>query len=205
MGINTNTWNKIRYTIYTPIYDRIANVFKASRKKSINSLSIKKGERVLIIGAGTGLDLEFIPSGCEVVATDITQSMIDKLKAKNENPEFNLHAMVMDGQNLEFESEGFDKVILHLILAVIPDPVACAKEVDRVLKPNGEVAVFDKFIAKHAQVSVLRRGLNTITNFLFSDVTRDIYTIVKDTELRIISDSSADFNGNFRIVKLGKE
>lgn len=205
MGLNTNTWNKIRYTIYTPIYDRIANVFKASRKKSIDSLSIKKDERVLIIGAGTGLDLEFIPSDCEVVATDITQSMIDKLKANNANPEFNLRVMLMDGQNLEFENEGFDKVILHLILAVIPDPVACAKEVDRVLKPNGEVVVFDKFISKGGQVSLLRKGLNSLTNFLFSDITRDIYSIMNNTQLTVISDNPANFNGIFRLLKLRKE
>jgi phosphatidylethanolamine/phosphatidyl-N-methylethanolamine N-methyltransferase len=40
----------------------------------------------------------------------------------------------MDGQDLIFEDKTFDYVILHLILAVIPDPEKCLLEVERVLK-----------------------------------------------------------------------
>ena len=83
MKINTNRWNKIRYTLYTPGYDLIAGYFKDSRKKSIDSLDLKPGEKVLIIGVGTGLDLEFIPSHCEIMATDLTPSMIERVKKMN--------------------------------------------------------------------------------------------------------------------------
>ena len=205
MGINTNAWNKIRYTFYTPIYDVVARVFKESRKKSIDSLSIEKGEKVLIIGAGTGLDLAFIPDNCTVFATDITPSMVQKMKNLKINNRFKLEALVMDGQLLQFENESFDKVILHLILAVIPDPIQCIHEVDRVLKPNGEVAVFDKFIAKESKVSLIRRAINPLTNLLFSDITRDLYSMIKNTHLEVISDSPANFKGNFRIIKLVKK
>lgn len=205
MGINTNAWNKIRYTFYTPIYDVVARVFKESRKKSIDSLSIEKGEKVLIIGAGTGLDLAFIPDNCTVFATDITPSMVQKMKNLKINNRFKLEALVMDGQQLQFENSCFDKVILHLILAVIPDPIQCINEVDRVLKPNGEVAVFDKFIAKESKVSLIRRAINPLTNLLFSDITRDLYSMIKNTHLEVISDSPANFRGNFRIIKLVKK
>ena len=79
MGINTNAWNKIRYTLFAPGYDSIARYFKESRKKSIDSLGIKAGDRVLIVGAGTGLDLEFLPTNCHIVATDITSAMVDRV------------------------------------------------------------------------------------------------------------------------------
>lgn len=80
MKINTNSWNKIRYTILTPVYDLIAGYFKESRKKSVDALEIKAGDKVLIVGAGTGLDLAFLPNDCEIVATDITPAMIERIK-----------------------------------------------------------------------------------------------------------------------------
>lgn len=204
MGINTNTWNKIRYTLYTPGYDRVARYFKNSRKKSIESLAIKGGDKVLIVGAGTGLDLEFIQPTCLVYATDITPAMIAKIKRRNHKLKRNVEAKVMDGQALSIADNTFDKIILHLILAVIPDPIACIKEAERVLKSGGQIAVFDKFVRANTKVSTKRRWANVLTNLLFSDITRDFESLVNKTELIIVSDTNADFNGNFRLIKLTK-
>jgi phosphatidylethanolamine/phosphatidyl-N-methylethanolamine N-methyltransferase len=204
MGVNTNTWNKIRYTLYTPGYDLLAGLFEESRKKSIESLGIKSGDKVLIIGAGTGLDLEFLPTDCDIVATDITPSMIDRVIKRNILLNRKVQTIVMDGQNLEFADGSFDKIILHLILAVIPNPIACIKESERVLKKGGEIGVFDKFVHKNAKVSIIRRIANVLTNFMFSDITRDFESIAYESDLTIVSDFDADFNGNFRQIKLTK-
>ncbi len=200
--MNNNSWNKIRYTIYTPIYDVIAGIFKASRKKSIDALNINAGDKILIVGAGTGLDLEFLPDDCEIIATDLTPSMIAEIEKRNLKLKKNVKAIVMDGHKLEFNNEQFDKIILHLILAVIPDPIACIKECERVLKPNGEIAVFDKFVSVDQKVSAIRKAFNVISNFLFSDITRKIEDILKNTNLKLISNEAADFNGNFRVIKI---
>ena len=204
MKINTNLWNKIRYTIYTPVYDSVAKHFHRSRKLSIDALNIGDGDRVLIVGAGTGLDLEFLPKDCKVVATDITPSMVERIRQRNQSTQLDLQALVMDGQHLQFSDDSFDKVILHLILAVMPEPTLCIKEVERVLKPGGEVAVFDKFIRKGKQLSLTRKLLNPFTNLLFSDITRDFYDIIAVTQLKVLSDEEADLNGNFRRIKVVK-
>ena len=204
MKVNTNRWNKIRYTLYTPFYDTVARYFSDSRKKSIESLGIKNGDKVLIIGAGTGLDLDFSPTGCEITATDITPSMVESIKRRNLILKLNLNAMAMDGQALLFPDTTFDKIILHLILAVIPDPVACIQEAERVLKPGGQITVFDKFVKKNRSVSLLRRMFNLLTNLFFSDITRYFESIAKETKLTVVSDNDANFNGNFRIIKLSK-
>ena len=204
MRINTNTWNKIRYTLYTPGYDLIARYLRKSRKKSIDSLEIKLDDKVLIIGAGTGLDLEFLPSDCDIIATDITPSMIERIKKRNKSLNLKVQAMVMDGQSLNFVDNKFDKIILHLIISVIPDPVACIKESERVLKSGGLIVVYDKFVPKDKKVSSIRKIVNVLTNFLFSDITRSFESIILKTRLTIMSDRDADFSGNFRLIKMTK-
>lgn len=204
MTLNTNLWNKIRYTVYTPIYDLVAGNFGQSRKKSIDALGDLSHKSILIVGAGTGLDLEFLPSDCEITATDITPAMVKQIKKRNEKLKLNVQTAVMDGQALEFPDKSFDRVILHLILAVIPDPKRCIKESERVLKQGGQIAVFDKFIRKDTKVSFLRKILNIFTNLMFSDITRDIHALVHETELTLLEERDADFYGNFRILKYQK-
>jgi ubiquinone/menaquinone biosynthesis C-methylase UbiE len=204
MKVNTNRWNRIRYTLYTPGYDFAASILKESRKKSIELLGVKPNDKILIIGAGTGLDLEFLPTDCEITAIDYTPAMVERMIKRNKTLNRNLKAMVMDGQALEFADSSFDKVILHLILAVIPDPIACIKEAERVIKNGGEVAVYDKFLRKGAKVSFLRKATNILTNTMFSDITRDFESIVGVTNFKVFSDVDADFNGNFRLIKMIK-
>ena len=202
MKINTNKWNKFRYTLYTPWYDLLGRYFRDPREKSVASLEIKPGDKVLIIGSGTGLDLEFIPAFCEIYVTDITPSMIGKVIKRNKILKLNVQAMVMDGQALEFPDNSFDKIILHLILAVIPDPIKCIRESERVLKQGGQIAVFDKFVPKDRKVSITRRFVNVFANFFFTDVTRSFESIDGETGLTVIQDLDAGFNGNFRRLRL---
>jgi phosphatidylethanolamine/phosphatidyl-N-methylethanolamine N-methyltransferase len=205
MSLNTNAWNRLRYTFYLPVYDVIADrVFRRYRKRSVQLLEAKPTDAILILGAGTGLDLPYLQGYTHLTAIDITPGMIGKLKQRAEKLSIPVHAQVMNGQQLRFPDASFDAVILHLILAVIPDPVACIKEVERVLKPGGTVMVFDKFLPDGQRPSLLRRLLNQVAGTLFSDINRSIGTIVSHTSLQMELNEPAAFNGTFRIVKLHK-
>jgi ubiquinone/menaquinone biosynthesis C-methylase UbiE len=158
-----------------------------------------------VVGAGTGLDFEFLENlDCEIHAGDITSSMVNEMKRKIKKMKSSFHVKQMDGQKLEFPNESFDYVILHLILAVIPNPIACINEVERVLKPDGKIAVFDKFVLPGKKPSLIRKMLNPLTALLFSDITRDIDHIISNTSLRKSLDKAAAFGGNFRLIQLRK-
>lgn len=202
--VNTNRWNRIRYTLYAPGYDIAGKIFSDSRNKSIKELGINPDDEVLLVGAGTGLDLEFITENCHIIATDITPAMIAQTIKKNVLLKLNLTTVVMDGQHLNFADNSIDKIVLHLILAVIPDPVLCLKECERVLKPGGRITIFDKFVHKGRALSFWRKFFNPLTNLLFSNITRRFESIVSETGLVAESDAPADFKGNFRIIRLIK-
>lgn len=204
MRVNTNRWNKIRYTVFTPIYDLVGNVFNNYRKLSIKQLELKTGDNVLLVGGGTGLDLQYLPVNVNVVATDITPSMVSRMNRSIEELNLNGVAKVMDGHQLEFENATFDSVILHLILAVIPDPVACIKEVERVIKPGGKITIYDKFIPDEAKPSLIRRFGNLFTNMIATDITRKLSDILKHTDLKLTKTINGGFKGFFKIYVVEK-
>jgi phosphatidylethanolamine/phosphatidyl-N-methylethanolamine N-methyltransferase len=197
MAVNTNRWNRVRYTLYAPFYDLIVRRLVRGRRRAIELLDVQPGERVLIDGCGTGLDLELLPRGCHVTAIDITPPMVEKTRARAAALGLSIDARVMDAAALDFADESFDCVVLHLILAVVPDPHATAREAARVLRRGGRASIFDKF-ADHA--SPLRRALNVITNFVATDITRRLEDILAGTALRVVREEPSVFGGVFRVV-----
>lgn len=201
MPVNTNRWNRLRYTLFAPIYDYIAT-FHKQRCHSVGLLNLQPGESVLILGAGTGADLPYIPAGANVTAIDITPAMVDRIRQRAASLGRPVEAHVMDGQRLEFPDASFDAVVLHLILAVIPDPVACIRETERVLKPGGRAVIFDKFVPDRQAPSFGRRILNLLTNLLFSDITRQLGPVLAQTALRVEAREGAAFGEVFQTVRV---
>ena len=77
-------WNRLRYTVWAPAYDRIVGAagLNTARRLSIDRLRLGAGDRVLIVGAGTGLDFDFLPPHVDVTAIDVTPAMLKRLEAR---------------------------------------------------------------------------------------------------------------------------
>ena len=75
MTVDGNALNRTRYTLWAPFYDLVVG-FGRQRRRSLGLLDLRLGERLLIVGAGTGLDLPLVAQGIEVMATDLTPAML---------------------------------------------------------------------------------------------------------------------------------
>lgn len=159
-------WNRLRYTLWAPFYDAIVAAvgFGPSRRRSIEYLRLQPGHRVLIVGAGTGLDLEFLPPGIDLTAVDVTPAMLTRLERRAAQTGSVVTVRTMDARELAFADESFDAVIMHLILAVMPQPERGLQEAARVLRGEGRISVFDKFVRDDERVSARRRMLNMWRN-----------------------------------------
>ncbi|HYH81112.1 MAG TPA: class I SAM-dependent methyltransferase, partial [Longimicrobium sp.] len=111
---------------------------------------------------------------------------------------------VMDAQALEFADGSFDAVVLHLILAVVPDPVAAIREAERVLAPGGRAVVFDKWVPEGSRPSPLRRAANLVANLAATDITRSLGELVSATRMRVEHREPAGVGGFFSIALLRK-
>ena len=199
MPVNSNRWNRVRYTIWSPHYDLVGRRFDRCRQDAIRLLALQPGERVLVVGGGTGGDLPYLPFDSRVLLTDLTAAMLRKARPRLRD---GAEAVVMDGQQLGVASASFDAVVLHLVLAVIPDPVRCLRETARALRPGGRAVVFDKFVRGRAAPSL--RALNLVTSVLFTDITRNFEEMLarSATDLVVERDEPALLGGLYRTILL---
>ncbi|CAA9349640.1 MAG: putative phosphatidylethanolamine N-methyltransferase [uncultured Gemmatimonadetes bacterium] len=203
MPLNTLAWNRVRYTLLAPLYDAVAG-FRPQRRRSLELLDARPGERVLVDGCGTGADLAFLPAEVHVVATDITPAMVARTARRARALGRRVDARVMDAQALEFADGSFDAVVLHLILAVVPDPVAAIREAARVLKPGGRAVVFDKWVPDCREPSLLRRAGNLVSRVVATEITRKLGPLVAATPLQVEHREPAGTGGFFSITLLRK-
>ena len=199
-------WNRVRYTVWAPAYDAIAGAagFDTARRASIDRLRLASSDRVLLVGAGTGLDLEFLPSNVHVTATDVTPAMLKQLERRAADVNRAVTARIMDARHLAFPDSSFDGVVMHLILAVMPEPERGLREAVRVLKPGGRIAVFDKFLGHDERPSLKRRLLNAIAKPLFSDLNRSLGPLIAGTSLVLEHDDPVAFGKTYRVVTFMK-
>lgn len=135
-------------------WDKAAEYYEDSWKqqllpaqdKLMEMANLQREEKILETACGTGLVTLRLakaagPDG-EVVATDLSDGMIDLAKSKAKKKHLrNVTFRRMDAEQLELEDENFDVAICALGLMYVPDPVESLKEMFRVLKPGGRTVV----------------------------------------------------------------
>ncbi|MGE4534281.1 MULTISPECIES: class I SAM-dependent methyltransferase [Halomonas] len=198
---NTTGWNRRRYTLYAPIYDAVAErAFRRARRASLAQVHWRPGMRVLLVGAGTGLDLPFLPRDIELHATDLSPAMVRRLERRAEALGRDLEAEEMDAARLTYPDGHFDVVVMHLILAVMPDPARGLAEAHRVLAPEGQLCVMDKFQADDRPAGLARRALNALTSAIATDITRQARPLLEAGGFVIEQDTPVMMGALFRAL-----
>lgn len=181
----TNRWNRLRYRLYAPLYDVLALPLEGGRQRAIERLNPDHDEQILIVGCGTGMDLEYLPDETAVTAIDLTPTMVRRTTRCAARSNREVTVGIADAHALPFADDTFDAVCLHLVLSVVPDPRAVVNETVRVLAPDGRVSLYDKFSPEDGEPSLPRRIANPIARFLFADLNRPLEPMVAETSLSV--------------------
>ncbi|OGS91114.1 MAG: phosphatidylethanolamine N-methyltransferase [Gallionellales bacterium GWA2_59_43] len=195
---------RLSYNLLAPLYDMVVSrVMHAARRRSLRALPLGVSGRVLLSGAGTGLDLPLLPALHRYVALDFSGAMLRRAVPRGMGLEVDF--VLGDSMELPFADASFDHVVLHLIVAVVPQPELCLAETARVLKPGGTVILFDKFLHPQ-QHAWLRRALTPLTrrfatrmDVVFEEALRAA------PSLRVVSDEPMLAGGWFRGIVLRKD
>ena len=138
----------------TRIYERIGGLYDASlgfwsrevRRQAAVALDLREDERLLIIGVGTGMEVEHLPAWVRGAGVDLSAGMLQR--AHRRRMALGMHDMdlrVMDARRLDFPDESFEAVYLPLILTVVEDGARVLAEAARVARPGGRIVVADRF------------------------------------------------------------
>jgi len=159
---------------------------------------IKKGERVLDIGCGTGaLSLRAAKRGAVVKGIDINSRMLEiaQIRAKKENLSHGIEFSEMGVAELgEEREESFDVVMSGLCFSELTKEELrfTLKEIRRLLKPRGLLLVIDEVkprkIFKRILIWLPRAFLKTIVYLLTQSTTRALKNLpekIKESGLQI--------------------
>ena len=198
-----NSMLRWSYSLIAPFYDAfIARTLLHARIQSLSALPDDTTRKVLLSGIGTGLDLPLLPKLHHYTALDFNAAMLSRAKPRSTG--LKIDWVMGDSMALPFADAQFNHVILHLILAVVPQPALCLSEAARVLKSGGTIIIFDKFL-RPQQTALLLRVLNPLSrriatrvDVVFEDVLREVPQLQKVSDVPLLA------GGWFRAIVLRK-
>lgn len=166
---------------------------------------LRPGERVLLVGIGTGADLPLLPEGVCVVGLDLSPEMLEHARARLPLPRREAALIRGDAQQVPVKEASFDVVMLNLILSVVPDGAACLQSALRTLKPDGRAIIFDKFLPDQDRLNVARRFLNYFSTIFGTDINRRLGDMIVGTGWKIEQDEPSLLGGMYRVMMLRKQ
>lgn len=110
--------------------------------KTFAAFESSSRKRVLEIGVGLGADHQlWAEHACELHGIDLTERAVDYARHRLSLFGLTSNLRVADAENLPYDDDYFDIVYSWGVIHHSPDTVSAVREINRVLKPNGEAKV----------------------------------------------------------------
>ena len=129
--------------------------------------------RILFVAAGTGNDFKFFPPGQSVKAIDISPKMLERAALKAAAYDGTIELAQRDVTALDEADESFDTIVTVCTFCSVPKPIAGLKELRRVLKPEGQLLMFEHVRSAIAPFGVMLDLMTPLTRRLGPDLNRD--------------------------------
>ena len=136
------------------VYERAGGLYDATlgfwsrgvRRQAADALDLREDERLLIVGVGTGMELEHLPAWFRGAGVDLSAGMLERAHRRRAALGMcGLDLRVMDARTLDFPDGSFEAVYLPLILTVVEDGARVLAEAARVTAPGGRLVIADRF------------------------------------------------------------
>lgn len=162
---------------------------------------IREGEVIVDLGCGGGMDVFLaarkVGSTGRVIGIDMTTEMLDRARAGQQKLGLN---------NVEFFQSTIDKlpladnsvdcVISNCVINLVPDKLAVFREILRVLKPGGRVALSD-IALKQELPSVIKQSVEAYVGCIAGAILVDEYrSLLEQAGFAsvVVTDTGADLN-----------
>lgn len=180
---------KVHHPLFARLYNRMSAVAEAKgaaehRREALSGL---RG-RVIEIGAGNGHNFRHYPNTVtEVVAVEperFLRSRAEEAAVAADVP-ITIHAGTADA--LPAETASCAAAVFSLVLCSVPDQAAALQEAMRVVRPGGEIRLFEHVVAQTRPMTTMQRGIDLVWPLLGGGchTSRDTPTAVTDAGFEI--------------------
>jgi ubiquinone/menaquinone biosynthesis C-methylase UbiE len=120
----------------------IAKIIEHEGRTFISELDIKPDSKVLDVACGTGnLAIPAALHGAQVTGLDFVPHLIKQAEERAKKEDLDITFDVGDAESMPYEDNEFDYVVTMFGAMFCPRPEIAAKELFRVCKPGGTVAM----------------------------------------------------------------
>ncbi|MFE2960270.1 class I SAM-dependent methyltransferase [Nocardia tengchongensis] len=147
----SDLWARVFAALYDPLLWMGEKAGMSARRR--NLVGRARG-RTVELGSGTGLNLGYYPDGLdELILTEPEAAMRTRLtrRMRRSRP----HARVVDAsaEQLPFADGTVDTVVSTLVLCTVDDPDPVLREVERVLRPGGQLLFLEHVRSESPRLS----------------------------------------------------
>ncbi len=179
---------------------------QAGRRRAIERMALKPGDRVLEVGVGTGVNVALYPSDCAVVGIDLSGPMLEKAHERVARLGVEHIGLArMDAADLQFFDNTFDIVYAPYLISVVSDPVKVAREMRRVCRPGGRIIFLNHFLSANPVVSRVERTISPLTVHVGFKADLDLHALVAQAGLTPVSIEKVNFPKIWSLVTCVKE
>ena len=117
---------------------------------------------ILFLALGTGLDIPTFPPGKNIVAIDISPKMLEQAHPLIEAYDGAIDAQVMDVHDMPYPDDTFDQIYTSCTFCSVPNPVAGLESLKRVLKPGGNLYMFEHTGSRYYPFKIMMKTMTLL-------------------------------------------
>jgi phosphatidylethanolamine/phosphatidyl-N-methylethanolamine N-methyltransferase len=149
------------YAKWAGVYDAVYGLLLKPGQKAAIRAGLASGRRILEVGVGTGLALDYYPPDAEVTGIDLSPEMLERAQSRVQSRGLSQvkALLAMDAMALDFADASFDAVLAQYVLTLVPDAEAALDEFARVVRVGGRIVVVSHIGAADGLIAEIEEKL----------------------------------------------
>ena len=149
------------YDFHSGFYDvTFGRLVRRRIARAIGHMNIQETDKVLDLGIGTGVSLNYHARRGQIIGIDLSSGMLREARRKVIDRELNHVSLVQaDAMKLPFADDTFDHIFMSHVISVVSDPIRLVREAQRVARPDARIVIVNHFQSDNRFIALVEKWL----------------------------------------------